>query len=168
VENIVLVPIDEDEACAWVDILCDPLCGASLLMALIPGAIQSSYDQTKATQVDEMFITVPPESLKPKRRQSLTTSAPPRRKSTRRGSATSLGSAVGAKPTAVLMEQSDAIIEEARAMMRSLSQEEIPSSPQEPGGGSASTPELTSPEDAREPQPESATSGGGGDEELKL
>lgn len=152
-----LVPIDEDEASAWVDILCDPLCGASLLMTLIPGAIQSSYDQSKATQVDEMFITVPPESLKPTRRQSLTASAPPRRKSTRRGSSTSLGGGLGAKTTSVLLEQSDAILEEARAMMtlaqRSLSQEEIPRSLAEPG--SASAPELAIPENSRESQLES-------------
>ena len=142
-----LVPIDEDEASAWVDILCDPLCGASLLMTLIPGAIQSSYDQSKATQVDEMFITVPPESLKPTRRQSLTTSAPPRRKSTRRGSSTSLNGGLGAKTTSALLEQSDAILEEARAMMtlaqRSLSQEETPRPPPEP---ESAAPELTIPE----------------------
>jgi hypothetical protein len=117
VESIVLVPIDEDEGASWVEVLCDPLCGASLLMALIPGTIQASYGDTNSSQVDEMFVTVPPESLKPRRKSLLSTSTT-RRKSTRRASSSGLG---GAK-TSALMEQSDVIIEEARAMMMSLSQ----------------------------------------------
>jgi hypothetical protein len=129
-----LVPIDEDEGASWVEILCDPLCGASLLMALIPGTIQASYADTNSSQVDEMFITVPPESLKPRRKSLHTSSASSsRRRSTRRASS---GTLSGSVKTSALMEQSDAIIEEARAMMESLSQTSLTLEPERDAGDS--------------------------------
>lgn len=121
-----MVPIDEDEASTWIDILCDPLCGASLLMTLVPGGLQPSYAEMSSAQVDEMFVTVPPESLKPNRLRkssssgssssgsSSISSTTQRRKSTRRGSSSS---SLNGTKTSTLIEQSDAIMEEARAMM---------------------------------------------------
>ncbi len=97
-----------------MDILCDPLCGASLLIPLFPGTFQPSLDNIPPEKLDEIFVTVPPESLKPKRKIS-TTATMQRRKSTRRGS--SSGSA-GSSKTSALMEQSDAVIEQAMTMMK--------------------------------------------------
>jgi hypothetical protein len=113
----VLVPLSEEEASAWLAIFCDPICGASLLMPLISGAkvperrsSMASLDAfaTGGTKLEDMFVTVPPESLK-SRRKSVTSS-----------SAGGVASAPQdlSSMTSTVMAQSDAAIEHAREMMK--------------------------------------------------
>mmetsp|Transcript_8422 Transcript_8422/g.12541 ORF Transcript_8422/g.12541 Transcript_8422/m.12541 type:complete len:796 (+) Transcript_8422:25-2412(+) len=125
-ESFVLVPLDEDEAGAWVDVLCDPLCGASLLVPLVAGTVLTADSRHRASSIsaslpsldsssapvnaEDLFVTVPPEAPKPSRRGSRHQG---RRNSTgRRTSAPSVS-------TISLIEQSSAALEEAKAMIQS-------------------------------------------------
>lgn len=117
-----LIPLSEEEASAWLAIFCDPICGASLLMPLLTGAkvpdrrgSMSSLDAFSPTgggKVEDLFVTVPPESLKT-RRKSVVSSTGTAGVGSSSGGVSGGHSAV----TSSAMTQSNVALEEARQMM---------------------------------------------------
>lgn len=115
-----LVPLSEEEASAWLTIFCDPICGATLLVPLLSGATiperrssMSSLDAFSASatnKVEDLFVTVPPESLRT-RRKSVTTT-------TGLINTSSDTSSPSLQNTATVMEQSSTAMDLAKELMQ--------------------------------------------------